>query len=91
MIPDWWEAVLLALASWRTFWLAAEDEILAAPRRHVTERWLDWLSCEYCFGFWVAVAWWGAWLVFPYETLVFAVPWALSAGVIAVSKVLSSD
>jgi hypothetical protein len=51
----------------------------------------DFITCPYCAGFWIALAWWGAWLVWPYETLVFAVPWVLSAGVIAASKVLSSE
>jgi hypothetical protein len=35
-IPDWWEALLLTLAAWRVFHLAAFDDILDKPRRHVT-------------------------------------------------------
>lgn len=35
-IPDWWEAVLLALAAWRLFHLVAFDEILDRPRRYIT-------------------------------------------------------
>jgi hypothetical protein len=49
------------------------------------------IECAYCAGFWLAGAWWLSWILWPYETLVVAVPWALSAGVIAASKVLSSD
>jgi hypothetical protein len=93
-IPEPWEAILLALAAWRVFQLLAEDDLLETPRRYVTDRiseyWEDFLTCPYCAGFWIAVVWWGAWLAWPYETLVVAVPWALSAGVIAASKVLSS-
>ena len=93
-VPDWWEAVILALAAWRTFQLLAEDDILDRPRRYVTgkldAKWELFIECPYCLGFWIAVAWWVAWIIFPYETLVVAVPWALSAGVIAASKVLSS-
>jgi hypothetical protein len=93
-IPEPWEAILLSLAAWRVFQLISDDEILNGPRRYVTgklsEKWELFLECAYCAGAWVAGAWWVAWLIFPYETLVFAVPWALSAGVIAASKVLSS-
>jgi hypothetical protein len=93
-IPDWWEAVLLSLAAWRVFQLLAEDDLLETPRRYVTDRisdyWQDFLVCPYCLGAWVAVAWWGAWLAWGDSTLVVATPWALSAGVIGASKILSS-
>lgn len=49
----------------------------------------NFLTCPYCFGFWVAIAWWIAWLIFPYETLVAAVPFVISAGVITAAKILS--
>ena len=49
----------------------------------------NWLTCPYCFGAWTVLAWWGVWLVWPHETLIAAVPWVLSAGVIATAKVLS--
>ena len=94
-VPDWWEAVLLALAAWRVFQLIAEDEILNGPRRYVTgkldEKWELFIECPYCAGFWIALAWWAAWQVNEKWTLIVAVPWALSAGVIGASKILSSD
>ena len=94
-IPDWWTAVLLALAAWRVFQLIAEDEILNGPRRYVTgkldEKWELFIECPYCAGFWIAFAWWGAWQINEEWTLIVAVPFALSAGVIAATKVLSSD
>lgn len=94
-IPDWWEATLLALAAWRVFQLLSADDLLETPRRYVTARlsdyWEDFITCPYCAGFWIAVVWWVAWLIWPHGTLVVAVPWALSAGVIAASKVLSSE
>ena len=94
-VPDWWEAVLLALAAWRVFQLIAEDEILNGPRRYVTgkldEKWELFIECPYCAGFWIALAWWAAWQVWPHGALVVAVPFALSAGVIAAAKILSSD
>ena len=50
----------------------------------------DWIMCPYCAGFWIGIVWWVAWLICPYETLVFAVPWVISAGVIGASKILSA-
>jgi hypothetical protein len=94
-VPDWWEAILLALAAWRVFQLIADDEILNGPRRYVTgklsEKWELFIECPYCAGFWIALAWWAAWQLNEEWTLIVAVPWALSAGVIAASKVLSSE
>ena len=94
-VPDWWEALLLALAAWRIFQLIAEDTILDGPRRYVTAqldaKWELFIECPYCAGFWIAVAWWAAWQIEPHWTLIVAVPWALSAGVVAAAKVLSPD
>lgn len=59
--------------------------------RDYREKLGDWLTCPYCMGFWIALAWWGFWLAWPYETLVAATPWVLSAGVIGAAKVLSSE
>jgi hypothetical protein len=49
------------------------------------------LTCPYCAGFWIALAWWGAWQMWPTETLIAATPWLLSAGVIAGHKLLASE
>lgn len=51
----------------------------------------SFIVCPFCLGFWVALAWWAAWLVFPTETLFVAVPFVLSAGVVAAQRVLSSE
>jgi len=55
------------------------------------EKWALFIQCSHCCGFWVGVAWWGAWLIFPHATLVIAVPFALNAVVIALAKILASD
>ena len=34
--PDWWQALLLTLGSWRIFHLLAFDDILDRPRRYIT-------------------------------------------------------
>jgi Protein of unknown function (DUF1360). len=51
----------------------------------------EFITCPYCAGFWIAVTWWVSWQIWPHATLVVAVPWVLSAGVVAASKVLSRD
>jgi hypothetical protein len=38
-----------------------------------------WIECMWCQGFYQALAWWVAWLLWPHFTLWLAVPWALSA------------
>lgn len=53
--------------------------------------WLgQFLQCPYCLGLWVAIAWWGAWEVWPSQTLIVAVPFMLSAAVVGAHKALAS-
>lgn len=52
---------------------------------------VEFIECPYCLGFWVALAWWGAWQIWPHGSLVVAVPFALSALVVGVKNLLSSD
>lgn len=104
MIPDWWEAVILGLAAWRVFHLLAFDDILNVPRNYISglsqratsraggrEKVMEFIECPYCFGFWIALAWWGAWYIWPHETLVAGVPFMLSAALVAAHTFLSSD
>lgn len=96
MIPGPFAFILLALASYRTWYLLAEDVILDRVRRKLLrmgnwredgdpipdnyrESLADFIRCPRCLGFWVALAWFVAWIVFPYQTLVGAVAMALSA------------
>lgn len=51
----------------------------------------NFLTCPYCLGFWVALAWWGAWQVYPHETLVAATPFMLSAALIGAHKILAAE
>lgn len=53
--------------------------------------WADWLTCPYCAGAWVAIGWWVVFQIWPHETLVVAVPFVLSALVVAVARALPSD
>lgn len=53
--------------------------------------WALFLTCYWCMGAWCAIAWWLAWQIAPQETLVVAVPFALSALVALVARALPSD
>lgn len=46
------------------------------------------VSCGYCSGWWVSLAWYGAWLVWPSWSLLVAFPFALSAFVGTWSRML---
>jgi hypothetical protein len=48
----------------------------------------EFIDCPYCLGFWVALAWWGAWLIWPHATLVAGTPFMLSAGLVALQRYL---
>lgn len=50
----------------------------------------DWIECPYCSGWWVAIGWYGAFLIWPHGTTIAAVFCALGAGVVAAHKFLSS-
>lgn len=95
-IPTWWEAVLGLAAGFRVWRLLAEDTVLNRPRAWVfglgdwtsgpppvgyRGKLADFVTCPWCFGFWVVVAGWLLWLVWPDGTLVLATPFALSAAV----------
>ncbi len=62
-----------------------------ATGENYREKWALFLTCPYCAGFWIALAWWGAWQIWPHGTLIAATPFVLNAGVIAAQRVLSSE
>jgi hypothetical protein len=68
-------------------WKKDGDPIPAAYREKIAL----FVTCPYCAGFWIALAWWGAWQIWPHGTLVAAVPFALSAVVIGLHKLLASE
>jgi len=92
-----WAFVLIAVASYRVWRLLAEDTILDRPRRWALRlgSWREgqpapegyrakvgeFVACPWCMGFWIALAWWGAWQLWPEGAVVPAVPFALSAAV----------
>ena len=91
-VPSWYEAALLALAAWRIFQLVSEDDILNRPRRYVTDRLGpkldDFIVCPYCAGFYITLAWYVSWQIWPHGTLVAASLFAIHALMIGAYKVL---
>lgn len=85
MIPDPWPFVLLALAAYRLWKLIGDDAILDRQREWVVAklgpRFDELITCPFCAGAYVALAWWAFWYSWPGETLIVAVPFALSASV----------
>ena len=77
MIPEPWAFALLALAAFRVWKLIAEDTLLDRPLRRLRE-W-EAVTCPWCSGAWITVAWWAAWLLWPHGTLVAAVALAVDA------------
>jgi hypothetical protein len=89
--PNWYGLVLLGLAAFRTWKLIAEDTILDRPRNASLmlaykiagpkgkDYWQTLIECPWCAGFWISLAWWGAFELWPNGSLVAAVPLALSA------------
>jgi hypothetical protein len=91
VIPTWWGFTLITLAVWRVWRLLAEDTIIDRPRAWIIGRsnWVEALvECPYCLGFWLSLGWVGALWLWPYWTVVAAVPWAVSAGVAVLATVV---
>jgi hypothetical protein len=101
-IPNWYGLVLLGLAAYRTWKLLAEDTILDKPRAWFVYGFRKWrgngsagyvsefIACPWCLGFWTALAWWGAWQLWPHGTAVAAIPFAASA-IVGLLAWFSSD
>jgi Protein of unknown function (DUF1360) len=105
-VPGVWAFVLIAVASYRVWRLLAEDTILDRPRRWALRlgSWQEgdqapegyrakvgeFVSCPWCMGFWIVLAWWAAWQVWPHGAVVVAVPFALSAAVAFCNAVIGA-
>lgn len=68
-------------------WRRSGDSVPADYRYE----WAKFLVCPFCFGFWVALAWWGMWQISEHWTLVFAAPFALSVVVVSGARLLTED
>jgi hypothetical protein len=72
-IFDWPRRRLLRLGDWRE----EGDPVPGDYRR----RFGEFVACPWCLGFWVAAAWWVAWLATDDWTAMLATPFAISAAV----------
>lgn len=94
VIPEWWAALVMALAVFRVYRLIAEDDIFDRPRDWALDKLkeerlekLDALiTCPWCLGWWLSLFTWLAWLVTPGWTTGLCFPWALSAAVALIAK-----
>lgn len=101
-VPNWWTLILLGGASFRMYRLIAMDTLLDTPRAWLVGLgvWKDgmpipttyrkglaeFITCPWCLGFWITLAWWAAWQGWPHGTLVVAAPLSISAAVGLVAK-----
>jgi Protein of unknown function (DUF1360) len=80
------------LAAWRTWVVASRDDILNRPRRVAMKKGAaEFLECPYCSGFWIALAWWGAFELWPHGALVVAGAVAVTALVPLIEKLTDID
>lgn len=84
-VPGPWAFALLALAVWRAWKIVGDDTILDRPRNWLIDRLGDrfdaFIVCVWCAGWWIAVAFWAAWLLWPNGTLIVSTPLAISGAV----------
>lgn len=96
MIPTWWQAALLTLATARLWRLLAVDDmpwLVRARNRlvgavEINSTWdfarptlAQMIQCGWCLGFWCSLTVTACWWLTPHRTLVAAVPFAVSTGV----------
>jgi hypothetical protein len=87
LTPGPYELVLLALAAARTWKLLADDKVLDRPRDWVLDRldsdddnpWEYFITCPWCAGAWVSLAWYTGWVAWPSGALALASLAAISA------------
>ena len=76
---------ILALAAYRTFQLVSDDTILDRPRawlcKRLPEKFEIFIECPWCAGFWISLAWAGAFWADERAVWV-AVPFAISAALV---------
>jgi len=53
--------------------------------------WAAFLNCPYCFGFWVSVSWYLAWLIAGDGALALSIPFAISTLLLAQETVLGPE
>jgi hypothetical protein len=80
--PAWLQLVVVALAATRITVLVVADAIADRPRDWLMQTRPPWvsvlLSCFWCVGWWVGIAFGLAWLLWPVGTATVAVPLAVA-------------
>lgn len=71
------EFLILALGAYRVWQLLAEDDLTKPLRKRVGVKWLGFVTCPWCLGFWVCLAWALAFWA-DHRAVWVAVPFALS-------------
>lgn len=54
-------------------------------------KWALFITCPYCAGFWIAIAWFVAWQITPFWTIIVTIPFVLNAIAIACHKHLAKN
>ncbi len=81
--------MLLALAAWRTFVLVSRDDITQPIRSRIGwDKLMMFVECPYCLGFWIALAWWGAFELWPHGTPIAASAVAVTALVPLIERLI---
>ena len=93
-MPSPFEAVLLALAAWRVWYLLAQDDLTDAARRYVTDdgrrgQLAEFIQCPYCLGAHIAGAWVVAFAVWSEGTMWAALVFALACAPVILNHMLS--
>ena len=99
--PTLVELLILAIAGYRLYRLAASDSITERPRAWITgwrevpggveqvhrrPQWIDDLvSCPYCLGAWISLGLVALWWWVQTPAIAFSLPWAVSAAVALVT------
>lgn len=89
------QVVIVALAVARMTILIIEDRILDMPRGRLLARLNDdgylafLITCPFCIGWWLSLAWTAALIRWPAGTTLWALPWAVAT--IAVVAVLAAN
>lgn len=105
--PSPFVALLLFGGAFRIYRLLAKDVILDGPRgwalglagwqpgapipAKYREKWATFLTCPWCMGFWITLAWWLAWQQWPHAITVASVPLSINALLGLVAKLDADD
>ena len=53
--------------------------------------WAKFIECPYCFGFWISLSWYVAWLITGDGALVLSVPLAISTVLVGIEELTDRE